>query len=296
MSYLLAHWRGQLTLSKSLWINFLALMLLISAAELWLLARFASSATALMGITLGSLLLTRLVIFPWQLLGLIRSAEQDYIRHGNLLRLRAVQMLGVSSILFTLVYSLEVAQGAAYYKQQLSIYSGTLEAPEYTLSVDTQKQQLSINGGLGYGITAAVAAQLKANPGLTSVSLSSPGGQIYEGRGLARLFMREALDTYVYTVCSSACTTAFVGGRRRYLGPQGKLGFHQYRLDRTQYKKAVVFFDPLEQQQRDLQLFKERGIKAEFLDQMFQQPAEGIWYPASKQLLDARLVHQVLQR
>jgi len=297
MAYLLAHWHGKLSLGHTVWINLLLLTAIISVAEPALLSRFAHDNPAqLMRATLISLAISRLMIFPWQLIGLFRAAERNFIEQGNLLRLRTVQLLGLFSIGFTLVYSLEMIQSAAYYKQQLELYSGVELAPEYQLEVNAGRTQLSLSGSLDYGATAAVAAQLKANPGLRSVRLNSPGGPIYEGRGLARLFMQAQLDVYVYGECSSACVTAFIGGRRRYLGSQGKLGFHQYKIDRSRYKKAVLFFDPAEEQQRDLLLFEERGVAPDFLQKMFQQTADGIWFPPPELLIEAGVVHSWLNQ
>ena len=196
--------------------------------------------------------------------------------------------------LFTLVYTLELVQSVMVYKRQLSRYSDTAITPEYVLTIDAPAQQLRMTGGLDYGISKAVEALLEENLDVESVVLSSPGGQIYEGRGLARLFIKERLDTYVYGECSSACATAFIGGEKRTLGPLGKLGFHQYRTDRTHYKKAVLFFDPVEEQQRDRALFQTRGIGARFLDEMFQQNANGIWFPPQQALLETGVVHSVL--
>jgi len=228
------------------------------------------------------------------LIGLFRAAENNFIAHGNVLKLRAVQMVGLLMILFTLVYTLELVQSVMVYKRQLSRYSDTAITPEYVLTIDAPAQQLRITGGLDYGISKAVEALLEANPDVVSVVLGSPGGQIYEGRGLARLFIKEQLDTYVYGECSSACATAFIGGEKRTLGPQGKLGFHQYRTDRTRYKKAVLFFDPVEEQQRDRAVFQMRGVKAGFLNTMFQRNADGIWFPSQQELLRAGVVHSLL--
>lgn len=265
--------------------------MLISAAELFLISALTVFPAQSLRITIISLFVTRGLIFPWQLIGLFRAAENNFIRHGGLLKLRAVQMLGLLMILFTLVYALDIVQRAMLHTRQLSQYSDTEIAPEYVLLIDQTAQQLNITGGLGYGISKAVEAMLQANPGVMSVVLSSPGGQVYEGRGLARLFIKEQLDTHVHEECSSACATAFIGGKRRYLGPQGKLGFHQYKTDRTRYQKAVLFFDPVQEQRRDRALFQARGVEVEFLNKMFQKQANGIWFPSSSELIEAGVVH-----
>lgn len=278
----------------SLWIILIGLSLLISIAELFLISKFTAFPAHLLQVTIASLLVTRFLIFPWQLIGLFRAAENNFIEHGNILTLRAAQFLGLLMILISLVYILEVVQSAMFYKRQSSLYSDTPVAPQYVLSLAERGRQLKISGGLDYGISKDVEAMLKVNPDVTSVMLSSPGGQIYEGRGLAKLFIRAQLDTYVYEECSSACATAYIGGVNRYLGPQGKLGFHQYKMDRTRFKKAVSFYDPVKEQQRDRALFQSRGVDRVFLNSMFQTNAEGIWFPPRQVLLEAGVVLSVL--
>lgn len=248
----------------------------------------------LLRVTIFSLLVTRCFIFPWQLIGLFRAAETNFIAHGNILKLRAVQMVGLLMLLFTLVYTLEVLQSAMVFKRQLSLGADSPVAPEYILAIDVPGRQLEITGVLDYGISVAVEALLETNPDVNSVVLSSPGGQIYEGRGLAKLFIRKQLDTYVYEECSSACATAYMGGASRYLGPRAQLGFHQYKMDRTRFKKAVSFFDPVKEQQRDRALFQSRGVDAVFLNTMFQENADGIWFPTRQVLLEAGVVLSLL--
>lgn len=264
--------------------------LLLSSVELFLISTFTAFPEQLLRATTVSLLITRFIIFPWQLVGLFRAAENNFIAHGNILKLRAVQMAGLLMLLFTLVYTLEVLQSAMVFKRQLSLSSAKSVVPEYILAIDESGRRLEITGSLDYGITNAVETLLKVNPDLNSVVLSSPGGQIYEGRGLAKLFIRKQLDTYVYEECSSACATAYIGGISRYLGPQGKLGFHQYKMDRTRFKKVVPFFDPVKEQQRDRALFQSRGVDVVFLNEMFQEKADAIWFPTRQALVEAGVV------
>ena len=41
------------------------------------------------------LVLSRLVVFPWQIVGLLRCCEKHYVRHGQTLTIRAIQGLVV---------------------------------------------------------------------------------------------------------------------------------------------------------------------------------------------------------
>jgi hypothetical protein len=296
MSYLMAHWLGKIPLAITLWVNLVTLLIVISCAELFLLSRFAADPTQLISLTLFSLFLTRLVIYPWQLIGLLRAIEFDYLERKNIMKTRALQGFALLTILFTLVYCLEVIQGTLHYLEQVESYSRPGEKVAYQLDVSEDQQHLIIRGDLDIGITTAVRSTIEAHPQIRSVVLQSRGGHIYEGRGLAKLFTEHDIDTYVYEECSSACTTAFIGGKQRYIGTQGKLGFHQYRVVTTKTSQFVHFYNLRAEQQRDLAVFKARGIDQAFLNRVFDQPANRIWFPDHSTLLGAQIVHDVIIR
>ncbi|MCP3687406.1 MAG: hypothetical protein GY784_03240 [Gammaproteobacteria bacterium] len=295
MSYLMNHWRGKLPLGIALGINTAFLIIVISYAELSLLSRLAAiNPTQLIYLTLVSLFLTRFIIFPWQLFGLLRTIEHDYLEHKNALKTHTLQGFAVLTVLFTLVYCLEVIQGTLFYIKQVESYSRSGDKAAYQLSVSEDRQQLIIRGDFDIGITTAVRSTIEAQLQIKSVVLQSRGGQIYEGRGLARLFAEHNIDTYVYDECSSACATAFIGGKQRYIGTRGKLGFHQYWVETTKYSRFVPFYDLQVEQQRDLALFKSHGVDQAFLDRMFDQPANRIWFPDHSTLLDAQIVLEII--
>jgi hypothetical protein len=294
MSYLMSQWHGKLSLGITLWVNGVCLLIGISYAELFFLSKLITNPTQLITLTLVSLFFTRLVIFPWQLIGLLRAIELDYLERKNLMKTRALQGLALSTVLFTLIYSLEVIQGTFFYIHQLESYSRSGDKVEYQLNLSKNQQQLVIRGDLDIGITTAVRSMIAAHPQIKSVVLQSRGGHIYEGRGLARLFTERGVDTYVYEECSSACTTAFIGGKRRYISTRGKLGFHQYWVETTEYSQFVPFYNIRVEQQRDLALFQARGVDQAFLNKMFHQPAHRIWFPDHLTLQQAHIVHEVI--
>lgn len=84
--------------------------------------------------------------------------------------------------------------------------------------------------------------------------LNSPGGSLVEGVAMASVFKDLRVPTKIEAgaICESACALAFMGGTqgfiendvtiRRYLHPQGKLGFHSPALaiPEGQYTQANV--------------------------------------------------------
>ncbi len=294
MSFLRSHWHGKLPLGTTLWVNLVALLIVTSCAELFVLSKLTANPAHLINLTLGSLFFTRLIIFPWQLIGLLRAVEFDYLEHKNVMKTRTLQGFAVLTVLFTLVYCLEVIQGTLYYLKQVESYSRSGDKVAYQLSMSEDQRQLVIRGDFDVGLTTAVRSTIEAHPQLKSVVLKSRGGQIYEGRGLARLFTEHGIDTYVHEECSSACATAFIGGKRRHVSTRGKLGFHQYWVETTKYSHFVPFYDLRVEQQRDLEVFKARGVDQAFLNRMFEQPASRIWFPDHSTLQNAHIVHDVI--
>jgi len=193
-----------------------------------------------------------------------------------------------------MVYSVELIQTAKFNIVQIQNSSQDIKPPGYTLEIKRNDQQLIVSGEIEIGITQALELILKENPDLSTVILESIGGQIYEGRGLSRLFTKHQIDTYSYQECSSACATAFIGGKTRHLGQSAKLGFHQYKQDTTKFPKAVPFHNLIEEQNHDLKIFKSQSIHQQFLDKVFLQTSDGIWYPTHSELLEAGVIHSVI--
>ena len=148
-----------------------------------------------------------------------------------------------------------------------------------------------IDGIIDYGITDAVRKIIEANPKLSTIILESKGGQVYEGRGLSKLITKHGLDTYTYKECSSACATVFIGGKNRYLGGSGRLGFHQYKIENPAFWYLLPLYDIESEHEKDLVLFKLQGVKQTFLKKVFDLTSDKMWFPSHTELLDAAVIH-----
>ncbi|MEH6458096.1 MAG: hypothetical protein V7749_17335 [Cocleimonas sp.] len=273
-------------------------MLTLNFFEPWLLNTFFTDPQQLISATLISLSITKFIIFPWQLVGLLRASDKDYLKHGNINKTRLIQLLMVLAIAYVFSYSISLIQSATYNKKQHELAAEYISFQQqdknYKLTLRNNSTQLVISGEIEIGITKAVSNILKKNVQISSIALNSIGGHIYEGRGLSKLFTRQGLVTYVYKQCSSACTTAFSGGRKRYLGSSGKLGFHQYKLDLQKHKRSVGFHDASAEQERDLKLFKSRGIENSFLKKIFNENSDSMWFPSHNELITAKVIDGVI--
>lgn len=163
-------------------------------------------------------------------------------------------------------------------------------AGRYRLSVDGDSRLLHLTGQFELGITRSLSSILDERPTITGIVLDSEGGYVVEGRGVARLIRERGLDTYVFGVCKSACTTAFIGGRERTIGPNGRLGFHQYSME-VNYPDKLL--NPRAEQDRDRLFFAQQGVKPAFLSRVFDKPHDDIWFPELEELLEAGVVKRI---
>src|SRR5215470_4817968 len=103
------------------------------------------------------------------------------------------------------------------------------------------------------GETIALQREISKLPSSLPVAvvLNSPGGSVAEGVTLGRFFYAAKIPTFVMGfggICYSACSLAFLGGRDRITGKParfkmagGSLGFHQFRINRTEEEKKKTY-------------------------------------------------------
>ncbi len=275
---------------------FLGLLVALSFFEPLILNTHFQDPQQRINATFISLGVTRLVIYPWQFVGLLRAVDKHFLTSSNTIQTRAIQAVLVLSVLFTLTYCVGIIQGAYSNKRTVQASNNIKpKQPLYTLSVIKEKQLLYIQGDFELGISKAVKDLVAKHQDINAVLLESDGGHIYEGRGLSLFFTKHNIDTYVEKYCYSACTTAFIGGKKRNLNKNAKLGFHQYKLDYSVQKRSVGFHKAEDEQKRDHALFKSRGVSSAFLDKIFLVSPEKMWFPSHEELTKANVIHQSME-
>jgi NAD(P)-dependent dehydrogenase (short-subunit alcohol dehydrogenase family) len=119
--------------------------------------------------------------------------------------------------------------------------SSALEFAKHPSDSDTVNA-IEVKGKFEAGDAVALQAYIAKLPikRVTTVYLDSLGGSFEEGMALGRFFNRAKIRTVVGAgvTCTSACTTAFLGGRDaetgkpwRAKGSTARLGFHSFRLN-----------------------------------------------------------------
>lgn len=279
--YLAAHWYGRQPLAQSFWLNFLCPVVLINFLE----SQFDHVLTYLphygLTIAISYFIVCRLLIYPWQIVGLVRSSDRYIREYGDLLWVRAAYA--------GLVVSLLVATVTVFSTVQL------LAVASITTKTVLRNTPLGvlifIDGPISPGLTRELSSIMQHTTAVRGVMLNSSGGHIYESRGLAKLILQHKLNTYVNISCESACTTVFISGTQRYLTQHARLGFHQYQLNHINTHPLV---DPVAEQAIDRAFFAQQGVSNSFLQRMFEHPHSELWFPELAELLVVGVVHEII--
>ena len=285
-NYIQKHWRGELTLGVSFWINVFFLNIFIRAFEAWLPNNdFITHPVIAARVSIIYSTFAVCIVYPWQIVGLWRACKNHIDLTGKKIWATIVQVIVVLGFIASIG---NVSTSLPIYEELFQIGFGKDEYSNYNLKLTNNNKIIHLSGSLGFGVSEDVGDLLESHTDVEGIILDSIGGRIYEGRELAKLILVNGLDTYSFKGCYSACTTAFIAGKKRYLGPGGNLAFHQYEVG---YKHLGEFFDFKKEQKADLRIFERQDIKKNFLDKLFNTSHADLWYPPLDELLDARVIH-----
>lgn len=289
-NYILKHWRGELPLAISFWVN---LVLLNVALRLfnWLFFQGSLIEHPVIGARLYIIfMLCKLaIVYPWQIIGLWRACTHHGAKTGRKFWPGLVEILIILGILAILV---NLTQSWQTYTAFFKLGFQKDKFSNFIVELKKESTLIHITGGLGFGVSEEVSALLKEQPNIVGIILDSNGGRIYEGRELSKLIFANSLDTYSLIGCYSACVTAFISGKNRYLGQGANLAFHQYRI----FDESLDgIYDIKSEQEKDLSIFKKQAIEEKFLDRIFNTSSDDLWFPPISELIDAGVIHGVVK-
>ena len=270
-SYFMRHWRGELSLARSFWVNcgLLSLVWLPLFGLEPLIRAYPPNLTTLLA-ALAVMLVLMLAMAVWQGVGTWRSARQHRARGGRMLWVRVVHGLLLLNCAYTL-YSLVETDNLSAFKSVWQMWRDPQLLPPYRVAL-LAPDELGIAGGLSLGSTEAVRQQLDAHPQVTRVQLDSVGGLLLEAQGIAKLIRQKQLITYTDGDCQSACTLVFQAGKERWLGPEARLGYHSGALYGSA-EQPEILMDSYRQTLRDA------GMSEAFIDKVLATDPASMWYP-----------------
>ncbi|WP_417664680.1 hypothetical protein [Pseudidiomarina donghaiensis] len=283
------HWHGDYSLGKAYWLIGVGLtccLSLLAYALNQLLLRLEIGQSLFSTLVIGLYSFTALFTI-WQLVGIWRSAKYHTSHGGRQGWATAAQVMVVVAALRAVFdfnqFGLPMMQGSV----------GLMNTSELTRRVElrvlNQGTELELIGPLPQGTSESVQAILQRFPSVRVIHLNSPGGRISEGVNLYHLIQEYQLDTYVPSECSSACTIAFMGGQQRYLSKRGILGFHSASLHQIDGTDVQEINDDFKR------IYRQHGVSENFIRQAVRVAGANIWYPGPLELVEARVVDELVQ-
>lgn len=150
--------------------------------------------------------------------------------------------------------------------------------------------ETELSGVLFQGSVDLLTEHLDKAPGATVIHLRSTGGIAGVGFRLAELIRERGLDTYVSGECLSACTIAFLGGKNRYLHPDGRIGFHAGGFGRSFRPNQIEKAELRILNQMIVNRLAEMGVDKGFATTALTVPHRTIWFPEYEELVEAGIV------
>lgn len=287
-SYFKKHWRGELELATSYWINnvFFSLLIVLITLVLGIVASKVTNLTFILILLLLFYIFIFFVYTPWAYIGLWRSSSNHIKKNNRFFWANVVRILIVIGIFRTIMAFTNNAypQMVGYFK----ILTGTDDIPNYIVSLENNNTALKIMGGIKLGLTKEVASYIKKYPTIKTIHLESIGGVTSEARGVAKIVQENSLDTFVTGNCMSACTYIFVSGKERILSTHAQLGFHRpyfVGVDDKAIDTLIV---------KDKELFKKQGVDRAFIERIFSTPnSEALQVPITE-LKDVGIVTKII--
>jgi hypothetical protein len=287
-NYFARHWRGELSLPVSYWIN----GILAGIATVLVVGTINTSVDFKDDFQPGLALAAEILIWTataliaiWRLVGIWRSAT-NYQRALKIFWGAAAKVLVIVGAAETLASFALV--GAPQINELYKIYRGDDAIGGYAFRVLRDGRELEFAGGITFGAAKDFQRFLDAMPAVQIVHLNSPGGRIAEAGRIGRLISARKLSTYVVGNCLSACTTVFLSGRQRLISPQGRLGFHQPDFPglTNEMRRNLIANEELR--------LRQLGVSAAFAHKANLAPPDDMWFPSIAELIAEHVATRVV--
>lgn len=287
-NYIRRHWRGELSLGISYWLNsFLGNLIAFAAifAINSVIEDTLKPVLILAGLIVNYALLSAITI--WIITGTWRSAINHKEKTGRKVWATVAQFM---LILGVIQFATAMVDGTKKITEVAKIVAGTDEISEFELKL-IGGTVLQINGYITFQMIDDVDNYLKYNTNIKAIHLNSGGGRIGPARYIRDLILAKNLNTYTDTGCLSACTVAFIAGKKRVVAVGAKLGFHQFDFVGTSRAEMRV------EEQHEIDFFRDRGVPKSFARKAFGTPNNQMWYPTYRELMEANVVtHIVIEK
>jgi hypothetical protein len=287
-NFIARHWRGEFSLPRAYWLNYLLLGIgvgLVFGVLAYVINRGAVEQPVRWLIS-HCLTWSVIILFTiWSAIGVWRAASA-YRRAGKRfwgITAKVTILLGALHLAYSIV-AVAIPQGLGI----CEILAGDTRLGTHQFKVLANGTVLEFSGGISFGTAKEFETMLKAMDNVHTVRLNSHGGRIMEAQKISDLIKARRLSTYVTQHCVSACTIVFLGGTKRYLHAGAKLGFHQphFRGMTANEQRASIA--------REQERLEKFGLSHAFAERANTASPSGMWYPEQSELLRERVVTTIV--
>ncbi len=274
------HWQGELPLALNFWILGVPAAVAFNAISVKAGALVAEQRDLPMALTvLAAFYLVFLIVTLWQFMGIWRAADRVRHQTNHPIWPLAAQMFACLGVL-AMVGSLILRAGPELIDGRQLVLGDPAEGPR-GVRILHEGSEIEISGVLARGQAANVAAALAQAPKARLVHLDSPGGRVAEALAVRDLIAQHGLETYVEHQCTAACTVAYLGGKRRWLGSEAVMGFHSDKFGDSDGPAASTAMATA---------YQAAGIQHSFAQKAVETLAAKTWKPSPDELVSAGIV------
>lgn len=282
-NYFTKHWRGELSLPVSYWVNATLLAGLIPIPFLYFIPE-VEQRTGSIQLSAALLMLTLLFsisLSVWAIAGTWRSSNNHSARGGS---------EGWANIakFFMFVSALRLTAqivGLGPFVAETSQLAVGLDSMGPPANVAVKGQDLSIVGSISLGTADVVTQALKDNPKVRRVLLSSLGGRLGEAAEISKHIATRQINTVAQGECSSACTMILLAGADRSVAAGTNIGFHGPSYPGL----GIVELNPAESMMADS--YRAAGLVDTFVEKALAIDPADMWYPKESELFSAGVLN-----
>ena len=274
------HWQGELALPISFWLIGVPAAVAFNAVALTAGAPLAElREMTLPLVALAAFYLVFLAVTIWQFTGIWRSADRIRLQTGKPLWPTAAQImacLGLAAMIGSLVL-----RGAPQLDDGRQQALGDPAEGPRGIRILHEGTEIEISGVFARGQADSFTAALAQAPKARLVHLDSLGGRVGEALVLRDLIAQHGLETYVEHQCAAACTIAYLGGKKRWLGSDAVMGFHSAKFGGSDGPVASTAMAAA---------YAAAGVQPWFTEKAIETPAAKVWKPGPDELMSAGIV------
>ncbi len=283
-NYFARHWRGELSLPVSYWINgFLANIATLGVITLLVSSTVALQTNYKVAIFWCAMWTAMAVAAVWQCVGVWRSAHRHVTATGRSGWARAAQVMVVLGLLrFATSFS---SEGLPAIRKGFEHASWLGEHGRWNIRILRAGTEMEISGGIGIGMANDLDRLLRAAPAVRVVHVNlESGGLIDEAKRARDLIHARGLATYVSSSCVSACTLVFLGGKERYVKEDARLGFHTPSFPGLGAEQSEQL------QRKEEGYLVSLGVSLRFASRVARTSPDQMWFPTREELLESGVV------